>query len=129
MGTSASSAGTSPDPGKEQARIATTAFPESVHGIALTRDGLVVSATCPDCHRAHRILPADSAGSSVNRANIPATCGQCHAGVTATYDSSAHGPTYPETPGAVKGHPRPVCVDCHSAHEIARPDQPEWKLG
>jgi len=116
-------------PGKEQARIATTAFATSVHGIALTRDGLVVSATCPACHQAHRVLPADSAGSTVNRANIPATCGQCHAGVTAVYDSSAHGPAYPAKPGAGKRHPRPVCVDCHSAHEIGRADRPQWKLG
>lgn len=116
-------------PDQEQARIATQAFPSSVHGIALTRDGLVVSATCPDCHRAHRILPADSAGSSVNRANIPATCGQCHAGVAAVYDSSAHGAAYPEQDGVAEGHPRPVCIDCHSAHEIVRADQPLWKLG
>lgn len=116
-------------PGKEQARIAASEFAKSVHGIALTRDGLVVSATCPDCHQAHRILPADSAASSVSRQNIPATCGKCHAGITAVYDSSAHGPLYPEQDGVGDGHPRPVCIDCHSAHEIAPPDQPAWKLG
>lgn len=115
--------------GGEQARIATAAFPESVHGIALTRDGLVVSATCSDCHRAHRVLPADSAESSVNRANIPATCGSCHAGVSEVFDASAHGPAYPVEPGVASGHPRPVCVDCHTAHEIARADQPAWQLG
>jgi len=116
-------------PGKLQARIAAVQFPKSVHGAALTRDGLIVSATCPDCHRAHRILPADSAASSVNRANIPATCGTCHAGVVQVYDSSAHGPTYPNQPGIAEGHPRPVCIDCHSAHAIVRADQPQWQLG
>jgi Class III cytochrome C family len=114
--------------GQEQARIATTAFPKSVHGIALTRDGLVVSATCSDCHRAHLILPADSPRSSVNRANIPATCGNCHAGVSRVFEASAHGPGYPVQPGIATGHPRPVCIDCHSPHEIAPPDQPAWQL-
>jgi hypothetical protein len=111
--------------GKEQARIAAVAFPKSVHGIGLTRDGLVISATCSDCHR---ILPADSPQSSVNRANIPATCGNCHAGVEKVFESSAHGRDYPRQPGIATGHPRPVCTDCHSAHEIVRPDQPAWRL-
>lgn len=116
-------------PEKLQARIAAVQFPKSVHGSALTRDGLIVSATCPDCHRAHRILPADSAQSSVNRANIPATCGTCHAGVVQVYDSSAHGPAYPVQAGVAQGHQRPVCIDCHTAHAIVRADQPQWQLG
>ena len=58
-------------PEKIQGRIATTQFPKSVHGVALTRDGLIVSATCSNCHRAHRVLPADSAGSSVNIGEHP----------------------------------------------------------
>jgi Class III cytochrome C family len=116
-------------PEKLQARIATIQFPKSVHGAALTRDGLIVSATCPDCHRAHKILPADSAESSVNRANIPATCGACHAGVVQVYDSSAHGPAYPVQAGVGDGHARPVCIDCHTAHAIVRADQPQWQLG
>jgi hypothetical protein len=116
-------------PEKLQARIAAVQFPKSVHGAALTRDGLIVSATCPDCHRAHKILPADSPESSVNRATIPATCGTCHAGVAQVYDSSAHGHTYPVQPGIAEGHPRPVCIDCHTAHAIVRADRPQWQLG
>lgn len=116
-------------PEKLQARMATVLFPKSVHGAALTRDGLVVSATCSDCHGAHGILPADSAGSSVSRANIPATCGRCHAGIVSVFDSSAHGPAYPVQAGVGEGHPRPVCIDCHTAHGIVRADQPQWQLG
>lgn len=113
-----------------QARIAATEFPHSVHGAALTRDGLVISATCSNCHTAHKILPADSAASSVNRANIPATCGGCHAGIVATFDSSAHGPLYPVKTGADSiNHRKPVCVDCHTSHTIVRTDQPAWLLG
>lgn len=117
-------------PGDGEARVAAIEFPKSVHGAALTRDGLVVSATCTDCHRAHLVLPPDSARSSVNRANIPATCGRCHAGVAAVFDSSAHGAAYPASPRAVAaGVHRPVCSDCHSAHAIVRADQPRWLLG
>jgi nitrate/TMAO reductase-like tetraheme cytochrome c subunit len=116
-------------PDKERARTAVAHFHTTVHGTALTRAGLVVSATCNDCHRAHKVLPVDSSGSSVNRANIPATCGACHVGVAETYDSSAHGRAYRNGGATNTGHPAPVCVDCHSAHEIVRADQPQWLLG
>ncbi|HET7249927.1 MAG TPA: cytochrome c3 family protein [Gemmatimonadales bacterium] len=116
-------------PAKLQGRIATAQYPKSVHGVALTRDGLVVSATCNNCHGAHKVLPADSAASSVNPANIPATCGACHAGIAAVYDSSAHGPIYPAQHRTTEaGQRRPVCIDCHSAHGIVRADQPQWQL-
>jgi bacterioferritin-associated ferredoxin len=116
-------------PAKLQARMAGFQFPKSVHGVALTQAGLVVSATCSDCHGAHKILPASSPDSRVNRANIPATCGACHAGVATIYDASAHGPSYVEHAASGQGHPRPVCTDCHSAHAIAPPSQPAWQLG
>lgn len=115
-------------PEKEEGRVAVAEFPKSVHGAALTRDGLVVSATCSDCHGAHKILPADSSESSVNRAHIPATCGACHQGLVATFDSSAHSPTYPRRPGADSLR-RPVCIDCHTAHAISRVDRPHWLTG
>lgn len=115
--------------GQEQARIAATEFPKSVHGIALTKDGLVVSATCSDCHRAHLILPADSPRSSVSRSNIPQTCGKCHAGIVQVFESSAHGRDYPPVPGGPAERPRPVCVDCHSAHEIVPASQKGFQLG
>ncbi len=114
---------------KAQARVAVAQFHKTVHGSALTSDGLVVSATCNDCHGAHMVLPADSAESSVNRGNIPATCGACHVGITEVYDRSAHGLAYAAGDTTNTGKPAPVCVDCHSAHEITRSDQPEWFLG
>lgn len=114
---------------KTRARTAVAHFYKTVHGNALTRAGLVVSATCNDCHRAHKVLPADSAASSVNRASIPQTCGACHVGVAEAYDSSAHGTAYRSGSVTTTGHRAPVCVDCHSAHEIVRADQPQWLLG
>ena len=113
---------------KTTARTAVSHFEKTVHGLALTRSGLTVSATCNDCHRAHLVLPADSARSSVNRANIPATCGACHQGVVQTFDSSAHGRAYAHGDTTDTGHHAPVCTDCHTSHEIVRADQPQWQL-
>ena len=41
----------------------------SIHGKGLLESGLVVTATCANCHTAHRALPASDPASSVNPAN------------------------------------------------------------
>jgi nitrate/TMAO reductase-like tetraheme cytochrome c subunit len=114
---------------KAQARTAVAQYFETVHGHALTVAGLTVSATCNDCHRAHKVLPADSAESSVNRRNIPETCGACHEGIIAVYEASAHGAAQQNGRANGTGHSAPMCVDCHSAHGIVRADEPVWHLG
>ncbi|MBI4501584.1 MAG: hypothetical protein HY700_10515 [Gemmatimonadetes bacterium] len=114
-------------PSGAQARVAVAQYYETVHGNALTRDGLVVSATCNDCHGAHKILPAKSPESSVNHANIPKTCGTCHVGILESYEQSAHGKAIGN--GAAGAKPAPVCTDCHSGHQIVRADQPKWFMG
>jgi len=112
-----------------QAREAVAQYHTTVHGVALTRAGLLVSATCNDCHRAHKVLPADSAESSVNRANIAETCGACHLGILDVYRQSAHGTAYETGVRTAEGREAPVCVECHSSHEVVRADQPDWFLG
>jgi cytochrome b subunit of formate dehydrogenase len=42
----------------------------------------VVAANCSSCHGVHDILPSSDPRSTVNRANLGATCGKCHTGVT-----------------------------------------------
>ncbi|HVT88695.1 MAG TPA: hypothetical protein VHD56_07585 [Tepidisphaeraceae bacterium] len=96
---------------------------DSVHGRAVTKQGLSVAATCEDCHSNHRVLPASNLKSSVNRQNISATCGRCHTGVSETYVTSVHGEQ------VVKGDTKaPVCSDCHTAHAITRTDIPSFQL-
>ena len=112
-------------PEKAQARRAVSLYYETVHGTAITESGLVVAATCNDCHGAHEILPPDSSRSSVNRANIPETCGQCHEGIVEVYDGSAHG----QALRAAAGPRAPVCTDCHTSHEIVGTDEPVWFRG
>ena len=57
---------------------------DSYHGLA-TQGGSVVAANCSSCHGVHDILPSSDPHSSINRANLEATCGKCHKGVTAKF--------------------------------------------
>jgi len=116
-------------PEEAQAREAVGQYYQTVHGAALTRAGLVVSATCNDCHGAHRVLPGEEARSSVNRQNIAATCGVCHAGVLEVYQGSAHGAALRERRMGAGGAPAPVCTDCHTSHGIVRASDPRWFAG
>ena len=54
---------------------------DSYHGLA-SKGGSVVVANCSSCHGVHNILPSSDSRSTINRANLGATCGQCHKGVT-----------------------------------------------
>jgi cytochrome b subunit of formate dehydrogenase len=56
-----------------------SAFEDSFHGLAL-RTGQVTAANCASCHGVHDIRPSSDPRSHVNKANLPATCGQCHPG-------------------------------------------------
>ena len=87
---------------------------DSVHGQAVTKGGLVVAATCVDCHNAHDVQPAEEPDSSVNRNHVAQTCGQCHIGVADTFSKSIHGRKL------LAGDPNaPVCTQCHTAHAIS----------
>jgi predicted CXXCH cytochrome family protein len=47
--------------------------------------GYTETARCWDCHRAHEVLPASDPNSPINKANLIATCGRCHAGANASF--------------------------------------------
>jgi nitrate/TMAO reductase-like tetraheme cytochrome c subunit len=117
------------DPADSNARTAVATFKRSVHGTALSKAGLVVTATCNDCHGSHLVLPADSTASSISRPNVASTCGACHAGVLAAYDSSSHGKALATGDTTETGKKAPVCVDCHGGHKMVAADDPEWFRG
>jgi len=98
-------------------------YTESIHGKGLLKSGLTVTATCTDCHTAHRELPHNNPESSINPANIPSTCGNCHHGIEEQFVKSIHSPLVSDTDKEL-----PVCNDCHSAHEIRRADTEGFKL-
>ena len=56
---------------------------DSIHGFALSKEGLLVAANCQSCHGSHHILSHADPQSPTYKTNIPKTCGQCHAGITA----------------------------------------------
>lgn len=112
-----------------QAQRAVNEYFQTVHGMALTEAGLVVSATCNDCHGAHKVLPAKSPDSRVNRAHVAETCGTCHVGVRETFDESSHGKALAAGDTTADGHQAPVCIDCHTGHQIVRADEPHWYVG
>jgi len=57
-----------------------TTYLASYHGLA-ARFGSQVVANCASCHGVHNILPSSDPRSTINRANLAKTCGQCHPGV------------------------------------------------
>jgi cytochrome c3-like protein len=92
-------------------------YMDSIHGRAVTRSGLLVSANCSDCHGSHGIRPRTDPTSRVFREHIPQTCGTCHAGIQKIYATSVHGKNQAA-----------VCTDCHSAHQIRRVEGAPWQL-
>jgi hypothetical protein len=99
------------------------AYTESIHGKGLLKSGLTVTATCTNCHTAHGVLPKADPASSVNRANVPQTCGRCHHGIQEEFEKSVHHEMLGRTDKEL-----PVCNDCHSAHTIRRADADGFKL-
>jgi cytochrome b subunit of formate dehydrogenase len=58
-----------------------SSYMDSYHGLA-AEGGSVVAANCSSCHGVHDILPSSDPRSTISRANLEATCGKCHQGVT-----------------------------------------------
>jgi cytochrome b subunit of formate dehydrogenase len=56
-------------------------YMSSYHGLA-SRLGSQVVANCASCHGTHSIFPSSDPRSTINKANLARTCGQCHPGVT-----------------------------------------------
>ena len=97
-------------------------YEDSVHGRGLLKSGLVVTATCADCHGAHSELPPEDPSSPVNPNNISGTCGTCHHGIEEEFRSSIH---FTEDPITDADHP--TCEDCHASHTIGRVDNPGFR--
>lgn len=58
-----------------------SSYMASYHGLA-SRLGSTVVANCASCHGAHNILPSSDPRSTINKANLAKTCGQCHPGAS-----------------------------------------------
>ncbi|NOX19095.1 MAG: hypothetical protein GXO87_12550 [Chlorobi bacterium] len=94
----------------------------SIHGKGLLKSGLLVTATCTDCHTTHHELPISDPNSSVNPKNIPKTCAKCHLGVYEIFVKSVHSPKVTKTDKKL-----PVCNDCHMSHTIERVEYADFR--
>ncbi len=63
-----------------ESRRAST-YMASYHGLA-SKMGSSIIANCASCHGVHNILPSSDPRSTINRANLAATCGKCHPGAS-----------------------------------------------
>ena len=96
-----------------------SSFNKSVHGYALNVKNNGDAATCINCHNAHDILGGADSRSSVNRINIPNTCGTCHSAIKDEYVGSIHGQL------VMKGNTdAPSCTHCHGEHNILNVKDP-----
>jgi cytochrome b subunit of formate dehydrogenase len=59
-------------------------FEDSYHGLA-SRAGAVEVANCASCHGVHNIKPSSDPASTINKANLAATCGRCHPGANENF--------------------------------------------
>ncbi|HTL68873.1 MAG TPA: cytochrome c3 family protein [Lacunisphaera sp.] len=59
-------------------------FSDSYHGLAV-RGGAVVVVNCASCHGDHAIKSQDDPTSTINKANLASTCGQCHPGANTRF--------------------------------------------
>jgi cytochrome b subunit of formate dehydrogenase len=97
----------------------------SIHGKGLFESGLVVTATCSNCHSAHGELPSADSGSTVHPDNVAATCGTCHHGIAEEFRTSVHWTRRHEDGG---DREYPTCEDCHTSHTISRTDRADFRL-
>jgi predicted CXXCH cytochrome family protein len=88
-------------------------YSQSIHGEGLFKQGLIVSATCNDCHGNHRILPHTSVKSTISARNIATTCTQCHVRIEQVHIKIIKGELWEQEPGAI-----PACTDCHPPHKV-----------
>ncbi|MCF6170828.1 MAG: cytochrome b/b6 domain-containing protein [Bacteroidales bacterium] len=88
-------------------------YSQGIHGKGLFQSGLLVTATCNDCHNSHLILPHESPNSSVNPKRIARTCMKCHVQIEKTHKKVIKSELWEKAPGAV-----PSCTDCHPPHKV-----------
>jgi cytochrome b subunit of formate dehydrogenase len=88
------------------------------HGLRLVGRGLLVAASCLDCHGAHEVTP----GAAIDRRELTAVCGRCHRGALAGWRAGVHA-----TGGPRWGKTTPSCLDCHRTHDNLEIDSPGWR--
>ncbi len=94
-------------------------FRRSIHSSEFNDTDLPLP-NCDDCHQAHTVKRTDQIGF---RLEIIDQCGRCHEEVTETYFETFHGKVSKLGYAAAA-----KCYDCHGAHDILPPENPESHL-
>ncbi|UCG53646.1 MAG: cytochrome c3 family protein [Candidatus Latescibacterota bacterium] len=90
-------------------------YSQSIHGEGLFEKGLIVTATCTNCHHSHLILPHTDPRASISPRNIATTCMQCHSRIEDVHEKVIRGELWEKEPGAI-----PACTDCHLPHKARK---------
>ena len=94
-------------------------FDKSIHSPKVAKTGKELPV-CTDCHSAHRIERVDRRDF---RFHIMDQCGRCHKQITESYFETFHGKF------SRLGYDRAAkCYDCHGAHDILPPSDPNSHL-
>ncbi len=96
-------------------------YKESIHGKAKEKGK--EAPDCIDCHTTHYVRnPLDSL-STINKRNVPNTCGKCHTLIKEEYFKGIHGKALLK-----RIYETAVCNDCHREHDIFSPEDPRSAL-
>ena len=92
-------------------------YTQGIHGRGLFEAGLIVTATCNNCHGNHLILPHTSPNSSISPNRIAQTCMQCHTRIEEAHKKVIKGELWEKDPSVI-----PSCTECHPPHRVTVPD-------
>lgn len=101
-----------------------TMYMDSVHAKPRKDDPSRPNAYCSDCHDGHSVYPKGSAGRKDFHLSSPLMCGSCHEKQLKIYENSLHGSAVLRQGDEKK----PVCADCHTAHQIQRAKSTDGQL-
>ncbi|MCG6534900.1 MAG: hypothetical protein L7F78_09460, partial [Syntrophales bacterium LBB04] len=111
-------------------------FGKGIHGVAL-KEGDKDAPSCVSCHGDHRVFRVADQRSPANRMNQVILCAKCHTdievqkkhrlptGMIKAYENSVHGRFLKEG----KAVRAAVCSDCHRAHLVLGPKDPDSSTG
>jgi len=76
-------------------------YSEGIHGRGLFESGLLVTATCNDCHGNHLVLPHTDKNSTIHHDRVASTCMNCHVRIEQTHKKVVRNELWEKEPGAV----------------------------
>ena len=91
-------------------------YTQGIHGRGLFEAGLIVTATCNDCHGNHLVLPHTSPNSSISTGRMAGTCMKCHTRIEEAHTKVIKGELWEKDPSVI-----PSCSACHPPHKVNIP--------